>query len=138
MNYSLGNQVIVKTIRKDTVNKRLIVLYPEHTFCATIYDLKGDFMQLNQITLLQTEGNIRNKNLNRIGRDKLLMGPHPLKDLLYIKIKNNLYFDIIINKKHTKLLNEITSKKWVPLLRSLCFYQINTTELEYIRTRLII
>jgi hypothetical protein len=137
MNYSVGNKLIIKTIRKDTVDKRLIDVFPEHTFCGTICDLKGDFMQLNQITILQTEGNKINNKTKNIGRDKLIYA-HPPKDLICIKIKNNLYFDFIINKNNINLLNEITTKNWFPLLHSICFYHLYTTELEYIRTNLII
>lgn len=137
MKIQQGDKIIVVTKRHKLRNQSLKPIFPEHTFSANVECVIGDFMKVCNVELLKTDkeecvGEYGRK-LSLLARDKLFPSGNYKDNEIYIKYQKNLYFDVTIYKQNISLLNDIIEKKWFPSLRKICFYSLNTSELEYLR-----
>ena len=140
MPYNLiGQTVIFKTNRKEIYDKSLKPIFPEHTFSACIIDFIGNFVLIKDIKLLISEHQSNSKyarELTLLGRDKLFGGSSPYnekKNTCLIKVHSNLYFDIDIHYKNTNILEAIKNHNWFPKLCNICFYNLSTMEINFVR-----
>ena len=135
----IGKNVIIVTKRKKVYDKSLLPIFPEHTFTATIEKICGDFIKINNIKIICYETNNKKygKNINLLARDKLFERNN-FKDFILIKIKNNLYFDVIVNYQNIDLFQSIRETKIFPSLFNISFYKLSTNDLHILNENLII
>lgn len=137
MEQLIGKTVIFQTKRKTMRDNTLKAIFPEHTFSATIMRFVGDFVLIQDTKLLVGEGEYGRK-LNLIARDKLYFNrPNNSNiDTHSIKITNNMYFDVYIYNQNTDLLKSIENHNWFPNLFDICFYNLSSMEINFVRKML--
>lgn len=139
MEHLIGKTVIFQTKRKPMRDKTLIPIFPEHTFLAKIVTFVGDFVSIQDVKLLTSEGAYNGeygRKLTLLARDKLYFNKPPYNTIsnnCLIKIKNNLYFDVHINNQNTDLLKSIKNHNWFPKIYDICFYNLSSTEINFSR-----
>lgn len=132
--YSPGDEVIIKTTLLNNNNNISHLLFPNHTIRCTVKYQCDCYLYLNDnIIFLETIISPISKLKNIIARDKLINVNPTIRDI-YVKYKNNLYFNVTIHKINLELLNDIKKYIFVPSLYSSCFYALYTSELLKIRT----
>lgn len=132
--YNPGDEIIIKTTLINThYDNKMHLLFPNHTIKCTIKKHYDCYLYLNDnIVFLETILSPLSKLKNNIARDKMF-SVNPIKDI-YVKYKNNLYFNVTIHKINLELLNDIKKYIFVPSLYSSCFYALYTSELLKIQT----
>jgi hypothetical protein len=142
MEHLIGKTVIFQTKRKPMRDKTLKPIFPEHTFSAKIVTFVGDFVSIQDVKLLTSEGEYNGeygRKLTLLARDKLYYNMSPYNTITntslisLIKIKNNLYFDVHINNQNTDLLKSIKNHNWFPKLYDTCFYNLSSMEMDFAR-----
>ena len=139
MEHLIGKTVIFQTKRKPMRCKVLKPIFPEHTFSAKIVTFVGDFVSIQDVKLLTSEGEYNGeygRKLTLLARDKLLSDMpsyNTITNTCLIKIKNNLYFDVHINNQNTDLLKSIENHNWFPKLYDICFYNLSSMEMNFAR-----
>lgn len=137
MRHLIGQTVIFQTKRKPIWSKALIPIFPEHTFSAKIIQLIGDFVLVKDIKLLVVErDNEYGRKFTLLARDKLYSDRSSYDTIAgtcFIKIKNNMYFDVCMSIQNTNLLQSIKNHDWFPKLYDICFYNLTSMELDFAR-----
>lgn len=135
----IGKTIIFQTKRKPMRDKTLKPIFPEHTFSATIVNFIGDFVSMQDVKLLTSEGEYNGKygrKLTLLARDKLFDSSssyNTITNTCLIKIKNNLYFDVRMNNQNMDLLKSIKNHNWFPKLYNICFYNLSSMEMNFAR-----
>ena len=139
MEHLIGKTVIFQTKRKPMRDKTLKPIFPEHTFSAKIVTFVGDFVSIQDVKLLTSEGEYNGeygRKLTLLARDKLYSDRSPyntISNICLIKIKNNLYFDVYIYNQNMDLLKSIENHNWFPKLYNICFYNLRSMEMNFAR-----
>jgi hypothetical protein len=121
------------------MSETLTPIFPEHTFSATIKYIFSNFVLIKDIKLLVSECKCNEKygrKFTLIARDKLWADiPSYTSDTktCLIKIKNNIYFDVYMYIQNTDLLKSIVNYNWFPKLYDICFYNLNSLEINFVR-----
>lgn len=140
MEHLIGETVTFQTKRKPMKDKSLTSLFLEHVFSATIVKCKGDFVIIKDVKLLLCENNCEGKDerkLPLLAKDKLFCNRdiriNEKNNTCLVKIKNNLYFDVYVYNQNIDLLKSIETHTRVPKLYDICFYNLNSMELNFAR-----
>ena len=137
MEHLIGQTVVFQTKRKPMSSRALIPIFPEHTFSAKIIQLIGDFVLVKDIKLLVVErDNEYGRKFTLLARDKLYSdrsSNDKIAGTCFIKIKNNMYFDVCMSIQNTNLLQSIKNHDWFPKLYNICFYNLSSSELCFAR-----
>jgi hypothetical protein len=137
MEHLIGKTVIFQTKRKPMRSNAFKPIFPEHTFSATITQFIGDFVLIQDIKLLVSEGEYNGeygRKLTLLARDKLYSDRssyNTITDTYLIKIKNNLYFDVYMCNQNIDLLKSIKNHNWFPKLYDICFYNLSSMEINF-------
>lgn len=139
MEHLIGKTVIFQTKRKPMRDETFKPIFPEHTFSAKIVTFVGDFVSIQDVKLLTSEGEYNGeygRKLTLLARDKLYFNKpsyNTITNICLIKIKNNLYFDVYMCNQNMDLLKSIENHNWFPKLYSICFYNLRSMEMNFAR-----
>ena len=137
MEHLIGKTVIFQTKRKPMRDETLKPIFPEHTFSAKIVTFVGDFVSIQDVKLLTSEGEYNGeygRKLTLLARDKLYFNNpsyNTITNICLIKIKNNLYFDVYMCNQNMDLLKSIENHNWFPKLYDICFYNLSSMEINF-------
>lgn len=145
MEHLIGKTVIFQTKRKPMRNKTLKPIFPEHTFSGKVVTFVGDFVSIQDVKLLTSEGEYNGeygRKFTLLARDKLYSNMSSYNTITntslisLIKIKNNLYFDVYMCNQNMDLLKSIENHNWFPKLYDICFYNLSSMEMNFARSLL--